>query len=135
MSRGQAKRRSQVRIELTALVDVVLLLLIFFMVSARLVPEFAFELQLPQVESAAPLTDDPSILRVVVDAQGRYFIDNDQFSSSELQHLFSQASNDRLVLLEADEAANHGDVVRVLDAAKLAGVESVRLAAQLTREP
>lgn len=135
MRRGQTKRRSQVRIELTALVDVVLLLLIFFMVSARLVPEFGFELRLPRAESAAQLADDPSILRVAVGAQGRYFIDNEVISDSELQALFSQTASDRLVLLEADEAANHGAVVRVLDAAKLAGVESVRLAAELTREP
>lgn len=132
MSRARTKRRSPVRIELTALVDVVLLLLIFFMVSARLVPEFGFELQLPSAKSAASLTEDPQVLRVLVDAEGKYFIGPDLVPAAELETRFSEAAHSGLVLLEADEAASHGAVVRVLDAAKLAGVESVQLAAEIT---
>lgn len=134
MRRAQPKRRSPVRIELTALVDVVLLLLIFFMVSARLVPEFGFELQLPAAKSAASIAEDTRVLRVLVDAEGQYFIEHESVSVSELEARFSEAARDRLVLLEADEAASHGAVIRVLDAAKLAGMESVQLAAQLSNE-
>ena len=134
MRRTKPKRRSPVRIELTALVDVVLLLLIFFMVSARLVPEFGFELQLPTAKSAASLTEGPQVLRVSVDAEGQYFVEGEVVPVSELEARLSEAAYSRLVLLEADEAASHGAVIRVLDAAKLAGVESVQLAAELTQE-
>ena len=134
MRRASLKRRSPVRIELTALVDVVLLLLIFFMVSARLVPEFGFELQLPSAKSATSLTEDQQVLRVLVDAEGQYFIEHELVPVSELESRLLEAAQNRLVLLEADEAASHGAVIRVLDAAKLAGVESVQLAAELTHE-
>ncbi len=135
MRRAKSKRRSPVRIELTALVDVVLLLLIFFMVSARLVPEFGFELQLPSAKGADSLTEGPQVLRVLVDSEGQYFIEQELVPVSELEDRLVEAAHNRLVLLEADEAASHGAVIRVLDAAKLAGVESVQLAAELTQDP
>ena len=122
------------RIELTALIDVVLLLLIFFMVSARLVPELGFELQLPSVKSAATLTEGAQVLRVIIDGEEQYFVEGEAVPLSELEARISEAAGDRLVLLEADEAASHGAVIRVLDAAKLAGVESVQLAAELTQK-
>lgn len=134
MRRTHLKRRSPVRIELTALIDVVLLLLIFFMVSARLVPELGFELQLPSVKSAATLTEGAQVLRVIIDGEEQYFVEGEAVPLSELEARISEAAGDRLVLLEADEAASHGAVIRVLDAAKLAGVESVQLAAELTQK-
>ena len=65
------------RIEVTALVDVVLLLLIFFMVSTRLVPEFGIELHLPLAENPAAFGEDQGALRVQGDARDRYFLDGE----------------------------------------------------------
>ena len=128
MSRRERQRRSPVRIELTALVDVVLLLLIFFMVSARLVPDFAFELELPRAQSASEIEFEAEDLRIAVDAEDRYFLSGEAASMAVLEARFLEARETRVVL-DADKAASHGAVMRVLDAAKSAGIESVQIAA------
>lgn len=129
MKKQLAARRFPVRIELTALVDVVLLLLIFFMVSTRLVPEFGFELSLPQAEHAQEIDETPGAVRVLVDAQDRYYLDGEAVSIQGLKARVSAEDSSHSLLLEADEGASHGAVMRVLDVAKMAGLESVRLAA------
>lgn len=129
--RQHRARRFPVRVEMTALVDVVLLLLIFFMVSTRLVPEFGFELNLPQAEQAEEIDATPDALRVLVDAEDKYYADGEAVTIEGLKTRVRGQDSIRVLLLEADEAASHGSVMRVLDVAKAAGLESVRLAADL----
>ncbi len=131
MNHRQTRRRP-VRIELTALVDVVLLLLIFFMVSARLAPEYGFEFQLPRTQNPEPLVDARDEVRVMVDARGRYFLHGEPVSASELGQRLSGVSSETTVLLEADEAASHGAVMEVIDAANRAGVQTLTLASERT---
>ena len=128
MKRPAEQRRSPVRIELTALVDVVLLLLIFFMVSARLVPEFGIELELPEAQAASRIESDASELHVLVDSRDRYFMTGEQVTIAALEAKLEVAKATEVVI-EADTAASHGAVMRVLDAAKMAGLESVRISA------
>ncbi len=124
-------RRFPVRIELTALVDVVLLLLIFFMVSARFVPELAFELELPSAGTASEVESGSAEIRIVVDADDRYFVSGEAVTFAYLATRLSETEEAVTVVLEADKSASHGAVVRVLDAAKTAGLDSVRIAAEL----
>ena len=130
MTRRTSQRRSPVRIELTALVDVVLLLLIFFMVSARLTPDFAFELDLPDAQAADAVESESRDLRVQVDAENRYLLSGEHVSIDTLEQAFSQADADQVLVVQADRHASHGAVVGVLDAAQVAGLESVRVATE-----
>ncbi len=135
MNARARQRRSPVRIELTALVDVVLLLLIFFMVSARFTPDIAFELALPSAGAASEVESGTAEIRIAVDADDRYFLLGEVATFAQLAARLSETEEDVAVVLEADKAASHGAVVRILDAAKAAGLDSVRIAAQLPAQP
>ena len=130
MNKRWQRGRSVVRIEVTALVDVVLLLLIFFMVSTRLVPEFGFELHLPLAENPAAFGENQGALRVQVDARDRYFLDGEPVPGEALAERISAADASDVLLIEADENASHGGVMQVLDAARDANLSSVHIAAQ-----
>ncbi len=130
MTASTRQRRSPVRIELTALVDVVLLLLIFFMVSARLMPEFAFELELPSARAASEVELHTNELRIAVDAEDSYFLSGEAVTFAYLEARLSDADHP-IVVLDAYTDASHGAVVRILDAAEAAGIDAVRIAAKL----
>ena len=127
------RRRSAVRIEITALIDVVLLLLIFFMVSARLVPEFGFVLNLPVAGDAGVLEERESTLSVQVDAEDNYFLNGRPVRDEHLAEQLSTAEAVDIVIVEADQDASHGGVTRVFDLARRAGIDSVQVAARQAR--
>ncbi|RDB43768.1 biopolymer transporter ExbD [Halomonas sp. DQ26W] len=127
------RRRDPVEVNLTPLIDVVFLLLIFFMVSTTFETRQALELELP--ESVAGVDLEMSPVTLVVTEQGRYRLGERELSASELgEALAAEAEQARLhgMVLEADARAVHADVVRALDQAGMLGIRQVRIA---TREP
>jgi biopolymer transport protein ExbD len=127
------RRRDPVEVNLTPLIDVVFLLLIFFMVSTTFETRQALELELP--ESVAGVDLELSPVTLVVTEQGRYRLGERELSAAELSDALAgeaeQARQHGLVL-EADARAVHADVVRALDQAGALGIRQVRIA---TREP
>ncbi|AMD00365.1 MULTISPECIES: ExbD/TolR family protein [Halomonas] len=127
------RRRDPVEVNLTPLIDVVFLLLIFFMVSTTFETRQALELELPESVAGADLELSPVTL--VVTEQGRYRLSERELSAAELnQALTAEAEQARMhgLVLEADARAMHADVVRALDQAGALGIRQVRIA---TREP
>lgn len=127
------RRRDPVEVNLTPLIDVVFLLLIFFMVSTTFETRQALELELPESVVGADLELSPVTL--VVTEQGRYRLGERELSAAELSGaLGAEAEQARLhgLVLEADARAMHADVVRALDQAGTLGIRQVRIA---TREP
>ncbi|MFW3616285.1 ExbD/TolR family protein [Billgrantia antri] len=126
------RRRDPVEVNLTPLIDVVFLLLIFFMVSTTFETRQALELTLPESSSGADLPVSPVTL--VVTEQGRYRLGQRQLAAAELgEALSAEAEQARLhgLVIEADARAMHADVVRALDQAGRLGIHQVRIA---TRE-
>lgn len=119
-------------VELAPLIDVVLLLLIFFMVSTTFLRREALTVTLPSAASgraAAPV----EAVEVQVSASGEYLVDGQLLSSAALlPALAERAQAGRPLRLAADRDARHQAVVRALDAAASAGFADVRLA---TRRP
>ncbi|MCE9663807.1 biopolymer transporter ExbD [Halomonas sp. M5N1S17] len=127
------RRRDPVEVNLTPLIDVVFLLLIFFMVSTTFETRQALELELP--ESVAGVDLELSPVTLVVTEQGRYRLGERELSAAELSGaLGAEAEQARMhgLVLEADARAMHADVVRALDQAGTLGIRQVRIA---TREP
>ncbi|MGM0702159.1 MAG: ExbD/TolR family protein [Pseudomonadota bacterium] len=126
------RRRDPVEVNLTPLIDVVFLLLIFFMVSTTFETRQALELTLPESETGAALETVPVTL--VVTAEGDYRLGEKTLSADALAgamgELAAQAREHGLVL-EADARAAHADVVRALDRAGALDIRQVRIA---TRE-
>lgn len=123
-------RRPGASIELTPLIDVVFLLLIFFMVSAVLVRETRLEVTLPEAAADAPAGAAP---RLTIAATGAYALNDEPLKDRRPETLAAAlrpavAEQGRLVIA-ADAQARHGAVVTALDVAAEVGARQVRIAA------
>ncbi|AXY43499.1 MULTISPECIES: ExbD/TolR family protein [Halomonas] len=127
-------RRDPVEVNLTPLIDVVFLLLIFFMVSTTFETRQALELELPETTSGAAAEVSPVTL--VVTAAGVYRLGERELTSAELASALAaeaEQAREHGLVVEADGRASHADVVRVLDQAGLQGIERVRIATTESR--
>jgi biopolymer transport protein ExbD len=120
-------------VNLTPLIDVVFLLLIFFMVSTTFEHQSRILVELPEA-SAEPITPEAESLEIIVDAQGRYFIGDEQVVNSQLKTLKGAIANvlgdrtDMPVIVRADANSPHQSVVTVLDATSQLGLTRISLA-------
>lgn len=127
------KKDEGVEVNLTPLIDVVFLLLIFFMVSSTFDRHAKLKVQLPQADAQVQqATDDPIVLSI--DAKGKYYIDDLQVVNEQLdtlkmalQKTVGERSNVTL-LLRADGRTEHQSVVRAMDAAAQLGLTKLSIA-------
>ena len=120
--------RGATTVELTPLIDVVLLLLIFFMVSTTFKRESVLAVELPDGQGASRELASAEIM-VRVDASGTVAVNDERLPDGEVGTVagaLARASGER-VLVAADAAARHDAVVRVLDAAGRSGLTDVRI--------
>ncbi|MGB8714447.1 MAG: biopolymer transporter ExbD [Onishia taeanensis] len=126
------RHREPVEINLTPLIDVVFLLLIFFMVSTTFETRQALELELPESASAAPTDTAPVVLSI--SAAGDYRLGETSVDQRDLAAaLAAQADTARVhgLVIEADGRVAHRRVVAALDQAAALDITRVRIA---TRE-
>jgi biopolymer transport protein ExbD len=124
-------RREEPEVNLTSLIDVVFLLLIFFMVSTSFIREASLSLQLPTASSAPVELAEP--VEITVGADGRYFFGSDELVNTTpatlRRALLDAAGGDttRVIVVRADARAQHQAVVTVIDAAGRAGFAEVSI--------
>ncbi len=130
-------RREHADINLTPLIDVVFLLLIFFMVSTTFKDEARLRVQLPEAQGEEIPRDEPEMIRIIIDQSGSFYVDDravaDQQTKTLVQALRG-ALGERAalpVLIQADAKTPHQAVMTALDAAGQAGL--VRIAFAATR--
>lgn len=126
-------RPPQPEINLTPLIDVVFILLIFFMVSTTFQRESKIKIELP--EASAEVAEEPrDVLEIVIDVEGRYFIDQAQVVNTELDTLISAigkaigTETDVPVVIRADRHTPYESVVRAMDATAQLGLVKISLA-------
>jgi len=125
MELRREKKRSLI-INLTSLIDVLFLMLIFFMVTTTFLSQPAINLQLPSAEHAEPARQTPLVVNV--DQLGRVYLNDEPIELPLLEEALSRRvadSEEKSVILKADSRVSHGAVVRVLDIIKGAGVEKL----------
>jgi biopolymer transport protein ExbD len=125
-------RQKLVRIDLTPLVDVVFLLLIFFMVSTTFREEQGLELRLPEARSSTPAQNE-DVLRVSVGRDGSIRFRGESLDPQALELAVGAAmadSENRQVIVEADKQVAHGVVVQVMDALRRAGARGLTVGTQ-----
>lgn len=133
----QRKKREDIRVELTSMVDVVFLLLIFFMISTTFVETSGIDINLP---SASPqqIEKQPQEVKVYLEKSGLIHLNDRLISFDDLQaHLASygkRAAVTTFVLL-ADKQARHGKVVDLMDAAQRAGFSKLAIATEQSAKP
>ncbi len=135
--RFQTRNRDDVQLDMTPLVDVVFLLLIFFMLSTSLSVNPGIKIDLPKA-SAEQVKKKKITLRVAVEAGGRIFLEGKKLSLAQLREKFKavekEHGDEALVVIEADKKVYHGLVVKVMDAAKSAGLNKLAIATQPNEE-
>ena len=126
-----AKSGRGVIINVTSLIDVMFLLLIFFMVSSTFKSQPAIDLSLPRSSSAQETTVTPTVVYLTRD--GRLFLDDELLEPGTILtrlRQFQAATGEDRIVLRADEHAEHGDVVDLIDIIKQSGFRRVSLAAR-----
>ena len=130
MELRRARKRSVI-INLTSLIDVLFLLLIFFMVSTTFVSQPAITLQLPTAEHSEAERQTPLV--VYVDEGGSVYINDEPIELALLEQALVNRLADqteKAVVLRADSRVSHGVVIHVLDLLKGAGVKKLVVATE-----
>lgn len=122
-------------LSLTPLIDVVFLLLIFFLVTSEFEEEERrLDIVLPSATSAVPMTSKPREVVVDVDSQGLIYLHGQRTSLDELQRLLRIAvqSNptNQTVVIRADRATTFQPVVSVMDICNRTGVSNYSVTTQ-----
>lgn len=126
------KRRADIRPELTPMVDVVFLLLIFFMISTTFVEQPGISVKLPE-SSSQQVEREPEEIKVYLDAEGQIFLKDEPVSFEQLLDrlsAFGEDASETTFFLMADTEARHGRVVKIMDAAKEAGFLKLAVATE-----
>ena len=131
--RLQGKRREEPDVNLTPLIDVVFLLLIFFMVSTTFDRETEISIELPE-SSGKPLENKRQLVEISIDEKGRYFVNKEEVINTQIDTLklaIKKAAGDEAkprLLLSADKATPHQAVITAMDAARQLGFVSLTFA-------
>ena len=130
----QVRPRAEPEINLTSLIDVVLLLLIFFMVSTSFIKQSQISIRLPEAESTAIVEEIPEQLDIMITEQGTYLVNGRELINSRpetirnaLQKLSGGNTNLPLTI-SADANARHQHVVTAMDVAGKLGFVKISIA-------
>ena len=130
-----ARVRDDPEINFIPLIDVLLVILIFLMVTTTYQRVAELQITLPEADAEAA-KQRPKEVNVGIDAQGRYVIDKNVFTFSTvgaLGEMLKRAAGDAkdpVVIINADANATHQSVIHVMEAARQAGLVHITFATQ-----
>ena len=126
-------RSDNIDLNLTPLIDVVFLLLIFFMVSTTFEKQSKLKIDLPEAAASATELKEEAVV-IGIDAKGRFFINDRQLVNTQLKTLKIALSKtvgdkkDTPLILRADSKTPHQSVVTAMDAAAQLGLTRLSIA-------
>ncbi|WP_313740053.1 biopolymer transporter ExbD [Pseudomonas sp.] len=128
------RRRENVDINLASLIDVVFVLLLFFVVTTTFTRENQLRVELPESVSATPPSAEPGRqVEITISAEGVYSVNNNLLPRSDLDTLIdavqraSEGDNTLPLLISADGKTPHQSVVTAMDAAGKLGFSQLRM--------
>ena len=128
------RKREEPEINLTSLIDVVLLLLVFFMVSTSFVREAEISLSLPQAEADSDVIAPDEVLEIAVTQTGSYIVNGRPLVNNQRRTLRAAIerligdSRDMPVFIRADAQTTHQAVVTAMDVVGQLGFVDVNIA-------
>ncbi len=131
--RGQA--REEPEINLIPMIDVLLVILIFLMVTTTFTRFAEIKINLPTAEASKPL-ERASEVHVAIDAQGKYMVNRTALEFGSVQSFAEELRraaanvNEPVIIINADANATHQSVINVMEAARLAGLNRITFATQ-----
>ncbi|MDT8316914.1 MAG: biopolymer transporter ExbD [bacterium] len=126
------KKRIESPPDITPMIDVVFLLLIFFMISTTFINTPGIKITLPEATSDEIKTEKTTI-RLVISNKGDIYMDDEKLALEALGNIFTSAAKEAkesIVIISADENASHGSVVKVMDSAKNSGITRLAIETQ-----
>jgi biopolymer transport protein ExbD len=126
--------RTQPEVNLTSLIDVVLLLLIFFMVSTSFVKQSQIAISLPQADSAAVVEEVPDQIDIMITDTGTFLVNGQELINTRVETIrnairkVSGGNNNLPLTISADANAKHQDVVTAMDVAGRLGFTRISIA-------
>lgn len=137
--RMRASRRNKPDVNLTPLIDVVFLLLIFFMVSTTFNKQSEIIIELPEA-SNRPVAEKELPIDLTIDAAGVYYVNDKQLINTQLDTLMralqeaSKNNTDTPLIINADGTTSHQSVVMAMDAARQVGLLRLSIATKATKQ-
>jgi biopolymer transport protein ExbD len=132
------RRESKPELNLIPLIDVLIVLLIFLVLTTTFSREAALHIRLP--EAGAPVAEEEKGVELTIDAQGRYNVNGRQVINAQIETLkqaLRQAAGDDkdpLVVISADKSTQHQAVMSALDAAGQLGFVHITFASKASGE-
>ncbi len=117
-------------INITPLTDIFLVLLIIMMVIAPMLDQQGLNLAVPEVVNKEEIAKDPKIMNFTVTDDNKYFFDGAEVAVTDIEKIVSEKAKDFPdgMLIQVDDNAEHGAVVKLMDSARNVGVTSISLA-------
>ncbi len=123
----EGRRRTSQVPNLTPLIDIVFLLLVFFMLTSHFVRDEVLNIDLPEAESGAAL-DEPQQIEVIITESGEYLINSRTVTLDELKDLLHneiKKQKEKVVRIRGDKNVDLGTAISAFDAAREAGASGV----------
>lgn len=116
-------------INITPLTDIFLVLLIIMMVVAPLLDQQGLNLAVPEVVNQEQIAKDSKIMNFSVTDDNKYIFDGQEIKAEDLENIVSQHAKNFPdgLLIQVDDNADHGTVVKLMDSARNVGVTSISL--------
>ena len=134
MRRRRDRRKSESEVNLTPMLDVVFIMLIFFIVTASFVKESGIEISRPGASTA--VRKEKGNILIAISANDQIWMNRRQVDPRALRANIERAHAENpqgAVIIQADKAAKTGLLVQVMDAARSAGVKDISLAADIVK--
>ncbi|HAV42474.1 TPA: biopolymer transporter ExbD [bacterium] len=129
--RFRKAERKGPELEIAPFIDVVFLLLIFFLLSSSFVIQPGIKIKLPQAATAESQSEKN--IFILIDAKEKIYLNARQVEGrelkTELERIISEGGK-KTAIIQADEKVQHGLVVGVMDTAKQVGIEKLAIATQ-----
>jgi len=135
----RTKRDNDLDLNITPLIDVVFLLLIFFMVSTTFQRESEITIELPE-SSGDAVEKEKTVIEVSVDSQGSYFVNKRRLKNNDIKTLKKAISVTRgdnkepKLIISADKMTPHQSVIKVMDAARQLGLVNLTFATKQAKK-
>jgi biopolymer transport protein ExbD len=131
----RGKEKEPLEINLVPMIDVMLVILIFLMISTTYSKYTELQINLPSAQAERQL-ERPNEITVLVNAQGQYVVNRTPVPFRTVEQLADELRRagaplkEPLVVISADAAATHQSVIRVMEASRLAGLSQITFTTQ-----
>ncbi|WP_333797302.1 ExbD/TolR family protein [Rheinheimera sp.] len=131
MARRTKREAEEAAIDLTPMLDVVFIMLIFFIVTTSFVKEAGIDVNRPK--ATKQISKPSATIFVAIRANGEIWLDKRAVDvervGATIEKLLAESPTDT-VIIQADKEAKHGVVVSVMDQIKIAGIDKISIAAE-----